>query len=140
MKRPTLSILIGIWAMGMVLFSVFPAGAEEGERPPDSAKPVQSERDLGSNRSAPVESKEPKEDAGLDETLQFETGRRETLPPEREAETLRFHQSTVLERFESADAHGQLVLSFSADRIELRFRSITGAEGPVAEMNRSPED
>jgi hypothetical protein len=140
MKWPTLSILIGIWVTGMVLFSVFPAGAEEGKRLPDSVKPVQSERDLGPNRSAPVESKEPKEDADLDETLQFEATRRETTPPEREAETLRFHQSTVLERFENADAHGQLVFSFSTEGIELRLRSITGAEAPVVSMNRSLEE
>jgi hypothetical protein len=139
MKQQTLSILIGIWVTGMVLFSIFPARAEEGKRLPDSVKPVQSERDLGSNRSAPVGSKEPKGDADLDEILQFKTARRETTPPEREAETLRFHQNTVLERFENADAHGQLVLSFSTEGIELRLRSITGAEAPVAGMNRSPE-
>lgn len=139
MKRRTSSVLIGIWMMGTLLFSVSPARAEE-EKVVHPVRPVQSERDLGSDRAPAVGSQDREGEAGLNDVLQFEAGRHETTPPEREAEALRFHQNSTLERFENADAHGQLVLSFSADGIELRLRSITGAEAPVAGVNRSPEE
>ncbi|NKE73341.1 hypothetical protein [Candidatus Manganitrophus noduliformans] len=136
MKRRTGLVLIGIW-MGTLLFGVFPAGAE-GEKVVHPVRPVQSERDLGSDRSATVEP-EDRGGGGLDDPLEFEA-RRETPPPQREAEALRFHQNSTLERFENADAHGQLVLSFSSEGVELKLRSITGAEAPVAGANRSPEE
>lgn len=138
MKRRTGLVLIGIW-MGTLLFGVFPAGAE-GEKVVHPVRPVQSERDLGSDRAPAVGSEDPEDGAGLNDVLQFEAGRGETPPPEREAEALRFHQNSTLERFENADAHGQLVLSFSAEGVELKLRSITGAEAPVAGVNRSPEE
>lgn len=121
--------------MGTLLFGVFPVGAEGG-KVVHPVRPVQSERDLGSDRAPAVGSEEA---AGLDDVLEFEAGGGET-PPEREAEALRFHQNSTLERFENADAHGQLVLSFSAEGVELKLRSITGAEAPVAGANRSPEE
>lgn len=136
MKRRTGLVLIGIW-MGTLLFGVFPAGAEGG-KVVHPVRPVQSERDLGSDRAPAVGSEEA--GAGLDDVLEFEAGGGETPPPEREAEALRFHQNSTLERFENADAHGQLVLSFSAEGVELKLRSITGAEAPVAGANRSPEE
>lgn len=137
MKRRTGLVLIGIW-MGTLLFGFFPAGAE-GEKVVHPVRPVQSERDLGSNRAPAVGSEDPEAGAGLDDVLLFEAGRGET-PPEREAEALRFHQNSTLERFENADAHGQLVLSFSAEGAELKLRSITGAEAPAAGVDRSPEE
>ncbi len=133
MKRRTLSILIGIWVM-VFLFSVFPAGGEE-RMLSDSVKRVQSERDIGSDRSPLLGSE------GRDDVLEFEAGTRQrTTPPEREAEALRFHQNTVLERFQNADVHGQLFLTFSADGIDLRLRSITGAEAPVADVIAPAEE
>lgn len=131
MKWRTLSILIGIWVIGALLFSVIPAGAEKGKGPTDPVGPVQSEQDLGSDQSAVVGPQDSGR-GGLDDTLQFEA-RRETPPPQREAEAFRFHQNTTLERFESTDEHGRLFLTFSAGGIELRLRSITGAEAPAAD-------
>lgn len=120
MKKGIFSFLIGIWTVGALLISVFPAGAEE-KVPAGSIRPV-SERDLGSVAVGPEE-----------DVLEFEAGAPErAIPPERQVETLRFHQNTLLERFQNTDAHGQLFLTFSADGIELRLRSLTGAEAPVA--------
>lgn len=138
MKRRASSVLIGLGMMGTLLFSVSPAGAEEG-KVVHPVKPIQSERDLGSDR-VPTAGSGGREGEGLNDVLQFEAGRDGTTSPEREAEALRFHQNSTLERFENADAHGQLVLSFSADGMELRLRSITGAEAPVAGVNRPPEE
>ncbi len=132
MKKRTNLVLIGIGVAGALLFSGFSAEAEKGERLTDPVRPVQTERDLGADRSPAVGPQDRGAGNGLDDILQFEA-RRETPPPEREAEALRFHQNSLLERFENADVHGQLVLSFSADGTELRLRSITGAEAPIVE-------
>lgn len=139
MKRKNISTLIGIWVTGALLFSGFPARAEE-ERVVHPVKPVQSERDLGSDRAPVAGTEDRGGGAGLNDVLQFESGRLKTTPPEREAEALRFHQNTLLDRFENTDAHGQLALSFSSDGAELKLRSITGAEAPIVGMNRSPKE
>lgn len=139
MKRSTISVLAGVWVTGTLLFSGFPVGAAEGEKLPGSVKPAQTERDPGSNQSA-ADGPQNRAEGGLGDVLQFKAETRETTPPEREAETLRFRKNTVLERFQNADAHGQLVLSFSADGVELRLRSITGAEAPIVGMNRPQQE
>lgn len=139
MKRRASSVLIGIWMMGTLLFPLSPARAAEEEKAVHPVRPVQSEPDLGSDRAPAVGSEDPEAGAGLDDVLQFESGKGET-PPEREGEALRFHQNSTSERFENADEHGELVLSFSAEGVELKLRSITGAEAPVAGANRSPEE
>jgi len=139
MKRRTNLVLIGIGVAAALLFAGFSAGAEKGERLTDPVRPVQTERDLGSDRSPAVGPHDRGADNGLDDVLQLEA-RRETPPPEREAEALRFHQNSLLERFENADAHGQLVLSFSADGIDLGLRSVTGADAPIVSMRRSPNE
>lgn len=139
MKRRISSVLIGIWTTGALFFSVFPATAQEEEAPSRPIRPVQSERDLGSDQSSMrLRTDETGDRVQLDSALKFETGSRpKATPPEREAEALRFHQNTVVERFENADGHGQVFLTFSADRIDLKLRSITGAEAPVAGVRPS---
>lgn len=136
MKRRTGLILIGIW-MGAFLFSASPSKAEK-EKVVEPVRPVQSERSF--DRSPAAGSENPEDGIGLDDVLQFKAGGDETPLPEREAEALRFHQNATLERFENADAHGELVLSFSDDGVELRLRSITGSEAPAAGESRSPKE
>ncbi len=140
MKRRTTFVLIGIWITGALLLAVAPAGAAEGKTFADSIRPVQSEGDLAPDpSSALIGLGEGEGRVRLDSGLRFETGTRKTTTPEREAEALRFHHNTVLERFENADSHGQVFLTFSADRIELSLRSITGAEAPVADVTVDKE-
>lgn len=130
MKGRFVGVLIGIFGAGM-FFSVFPASAEERAAPPDLAAPSGGDSAL----SRPAPSGEGENDKGggrLDNVLRFEGGRPKTAPPERESEALRLHETTVLDRFEGADNHGQLSLSFSENRVDLNLRSITGAEAPVA--------
>lgn len=75
----------------------------------------------------------------FDQFLQFEAkAHRETIPTERE-EAIRLHQSMLIDRFQGADAQGQVFLSFSVDRIELMLRSIGGVKAPAVGLHRTPE-
>ena len=76
----------------------------------------------------------------FDQSLQFEAkAHRETIPTEREEEAIRLHQNLLLDRFQGADSRGQVFLSFSADRIELILRGISGVEAPAVGLALTPE-
>lgn len=143
MKRRAISALIVVWMAELLLLTAFPvftpAFAEEGKSVLGSIKPARSERDLAANSSATdLQSDHGGGRVRMDSALKFETGTRPSpTPPEREAEALRFHQNTLLDRFGNSDSHGQVFLSFSGDRVDLNLRSITGVEAPVAEIRSS---
>jgi|GEM_PF-6505899 len=137
MKRVAVAVLFGIWAVGSFLYSPFQAEAEENGTFAGLAKQVQSERDLGAGPSSTLNNMDRSADRihldSPDTTLRFETGNRQkATPSDRKADALRYHQNTVLNEFGNADAHGQVALTFSADRLELKLRSITGEEAPIA--------
>lgn len=76
----------------------------------------------------------------FDHSLQFEAkAHRETIPTERKEEAVRLHQSMLLDRFQGADAQGEVFLSFSVDRIKLMTRSIAGVEAPAVGLSLTPE-
>ena len=140
MKRQIIFIFIGIWMAGALLLSVSPVRAEDGEALSRSIRPVQTERDLAADpSSARITTDKGGGRVHLNSALRFEAGRHKSTQPERQAEALRLHRNTLLDRFQNADAHGQVLLTFSENRIDLNLRSITGAEAPIAGVTRSPE-
>lgn len=132
--------IIGIGALVVFLFAQPPARSEEAVLG-SKIRPVQVESNFASEGSAP--SKQP--DAGgsaprSESILPLQTSSKgRTTGPERESQALKFHKNSLLDRFGGADAHGQILLSFSANRIDLMLRSITGEEAPVAGVNPSPK-
>ncbi|MBI3803228.1 MAG: hypothetical protein HY282_05635 [Nitrospirae bacterium] len=137
MKRRIMAVLIGIFVTGM-FYSTLPATAEEKGVSTDATQPAQTEKDPAIDSSNGVMGMDDRGGRRLDNSLRFEAGQK-TPSAEREAEALRLHQTTVLDRFQGSDNHGQILLSFSEDRVDLKLRSITGAEAPVAGRKLLPK-
>jgi hypothetical protein len=106
-------IAIGIWFGG-----ILPSGAQ--------SPPAQSGPPEGAEQSNP------------DAILQFESEAPARIAPtDREEEAVRFHEHTVLDRFENSDDQGQLFLSFSFDgKADLVLRGTNGAEAPIADLGQ----
>lgn len=80
-------------------------------------------------------------ETGPEVPLRFELRtHREPAPTRREDEAIRFHQNTLLNRFQSADAQGQALLSFSGRGMDLALRNNNGNEAPLASVERAPEE
>lgn len=143
MKRRFAMIIIVIWVGAG---SIFPA-AVRSSLMEDAGAGVSPSTPLVSTESSPERSPAPSPSKGgwrgrihLNPSLQFETKADQgTIPSEREAEAIRFHQNNLLNRFQNADSQGQIFLSFFANRVELMFRSVSGAEAPVVGLDLTPE-
>jgi hypothetical protein len=110
-------IAIGIWLGG-----ILPSTAQ--------SPPTQSTPPEGAEQSDP------------DTTLEFESETPERISPtDREEEAIRFHEHTVLDRFENSDDQGQLFLSFPFEGgADLVLRGANGAEAPIADLGQLGTD
>src|SRR5579871_834305 len=132
MKPQIIYIFIGIGTLVVLLFPAPRAMSEEGA-PGGGISTIQAERNLAPEDTASLKQSDAGGSALRSESilpLQARSNRRATAP-ERESQALEFHQNTLLDRFGGADNHGQIFLSFSANRIDLMLRSLTGEEAPV---------
>lgn len=78
----------------------------------------------------------------LDHSLHIRAKKdRGMVSTERRIEAANFHQKTLFGRYQSADAAGQILLSFSARRVDLILRSAGGTEAPILrlELNAGKE-
>ena len=97
------------------------------ESPPNPAPP-----------STPSEIIE-EEPVRAEDSLHFETkAYRRTIRKDREMEALRFHQNTLLSRFQNTHNQGQVFLTFSGDGVDLNLRNPNGSEAPVGHLNLPP--
>ena len=132
--KQTISFFIEIGLIGTLLSPVFLCMLEEGALA-NSIRPVQSERDTAPEPSSllnPLNNGE--EPSQVDNNLHLKNGARRAPRPARKVQALQFHRNTLLNRFQNADSHGQMLLTFSRNRIDLHIRNISGAEAPIAGM------
>jgi hypothetical protein len=105
---------------------------EESRRAP-STELTQMER---SPDPAPPSETIEEEPIGAKDALHFESkAYRRTIRKDRQMEALRFHQNTLLSRFQNTDNQGQAFLSFSGDGVDLNLRSPNGAEAPIGHLD-----
>ena len=71
----------------------------------------------------------------LDGSLHFEANNHRTTSAEREIEETLFHRNILLNRFQNADSKGQVLLSFSAKRVDLILRTAGGMEASILSID-----
>ncbi len=147
MKQQLIKNAIAVWvAAGSIFLSAVPSFSMENEKGEGSSSTRSIQTEAPPDRS-PVMSRPERNwrrRIYFNPSLQFEAKveaktRRETIPAERKEAAVRLHQNMLIDRFQGADAQGQVFLSFSVDRIELMMRSIVGVEAPAVGLDMTPE-
>ena len=135
----------------LLIAIIIVVGVSMGEPPPSAAQsssteekgalsplPEPAQTESPALSSAPSETIE-EEPVRAEDSLHFETkAYRRTIRKDREMEALRFHQNTLLSRFQNTDNQGQVFLTFSGDGVDLNLRNPNGSEAPVGHLNLPP--
>lgn len=138
MKRLFASMIIISVGAGLIFLFIDRSFSKEDESA--GADPSNSLYQLGSASQPSLNPSRMEENSRmpirLDDSLHSEArrdrgaisaggGSRETL----------FHQNMLLDRFQSADSKGQILLSFSVSRVDLMLRSVSGMEAPILSLD-----